>query len=69
MPLPRFIPALDVPDDASGSLTVVVGQDKVIVLDDHPDALAADLPACSSDFSTGPPAGPSTSTAMECPTW
>ena len=44
MPLPRFIPALEVPDDASGSVTVVVGQGKVIVLDDHPDDLAAGLP-------------------------
>jgi NAD+ diphosphatase len=44
MPLPRFVPALDVPADPSGSVTVVVGQGKVIVLDDHPDELAADAP-------------------------
>ena len=44
MPLPRFVPLLDLPDDWSGAVTVVVHQGNVIVLDDHPDDVASGAP-------------------------
>lgn len=44
MPHPRFVPVVDLPDDWSGALTVAVHQGNVVVLDDHPDDVAADAP-------------------------
>jgi NAD+ diphosphatase len=44
MPIPRFVPALDLPDDWSGALTIAVHQGTVVVLDDHPDDIAAGAP-------------------------
>ena len=44
MTQPRFVPVLDLPDDWSGAITVVVQQGQVVVLDDHPDDVAADVP-------------------------
>lgn len=44
MPLPRFVPVIELPDDWSGALTVAVHQGNVVVLDDHPDDVAADAP-------------------------
>ena len=44
MPPPRFVPALELPDDCVGALTIVVGAGGVVVLDDHPDDVAADAP-------------------------
>jgi NAD+ diphosphatase len=40
----RFVPTLDLPDDWSGALTVVVRQGHVVVLDEHPDDVAPDAP-------------------------
>ncbi len=40
MPTPRFVPSLEHPDDAEASVTVVVHHSGVMVLDDHPDAVA-----------------------------
>lgn len=40
----RFRPVVDLPDDWSGALTVVVHDGKVVVLDEHPDDLAPGLP-------------------------
>lgn len=44
MPLPRFVPVVDLPDDWSGALTVVVHQGNVVVVDDHPDDVADEAP-------------------------
>ena len=38
------MPSLDLPDDWSGAVTVVVHQASAIVLDDHPDDVAAGAP-------------------------
>lgn len=40
----RFRPVLDLPDDWSGALTVVVRDGNVVVLDEHPDDIAPGLP-------------------------
>lgn len=40
----RFRPVIELPDDWSGALTVVVRDGKVVVLDDHPDEIAPGLP-------------------------
>ena len=40
----RFVPVLDLPDDWSGSITVVVRDGQVVVLDEHPDDVAPDAP-------------------------
>lgn len=45
MPDPRFVPALEVPDDWSGAVTVVVREGQVAVVDEHPDDLAPGAPA------------------------
>jgi NAD+ diphosphatase len=37
---PRFVPVLDLPEDWSGAITVVVRDGQVLVLDDHPDDVA-----------------------------
>lgn len=37
---PRFVPVLELPDDWSGAITVVVRDGQVVVLDDHPDDVA-----------------------------
>lgn len=37
---PRFVPALELPDDWSGAITVVVQGGQVCVLDEHPDDVA-----------------------------
>lgn len=44
MPLTRFVPVVDLPDDWSGAVTVAVHQGNVVVLDDHPDDVAAQAP-------------------------
>jgi NAD+ diphosphatase len=44
MPAARFVPVLELTDDPVGSLTVVVRGNQVVVLDDHPDAVAPDAP-------------------------
>jgi NAD+ diphosphatase len=44
MPLPRFVPVIDLPDDWSGALTVAVHQGNVVLLEDHPDDVAEDAP-------------------------
>ncbi|MET0902771.1 MAG: NAD(+) diphosphatase [Acidimicrobiales bacterium] len=36
----RFVPGLELPDDWSGAVTVVVREGQVVVLDEHPDDLA-----------------------------
>ena len=41
---PRFVPVLDLPDDWSGAVTVVVRQGQVVVLDEHPDDVAPGAP-------------------------
>lgn len=41
---PRFQPVLDLPDDWSGALTIVVKEGKVVVLDEHPDDVAPGAP-------------------------
>lgn len=41
---PRFVPVVDLPDDWSGALTVVVRDGQVVVLDEHPDDVAPGLP-------------------------
>jgi len=41
---PRFVPVIELPDDWSGAVTVAVHQGNVVVLDDHPDDIAADAP-------------------------
>src|SRR4051794_26820126 len=38
---PRFVPTLDLPDDSSSSITVVVRGNEVVVLDVHPEDVAA----------------------------
>lgn len=38
----RFVPALDLPDDWSGAITIAVRGGDVAVLDDHPDDVAPD---------------------------
>ena len=45
MALPRFVPVIDLPDDWSGAVTVVVQDGKVIVLDEHPDDIAGGSPS------------------------
>ncbi|MBK5224384.1 MAG: NAD(+) diphosphatase [Acidimicrobiia bacterium] len=40
----RFLPVVDLPDDWSGALTVVVHDGKVVVLDEHPVEVAAGAP-------------------------
>lgn len=40
----RFVPVLDLPDDWSGAVTVVVQQGQVVVLDEHPDDVAPGAP-------------------------
>lgn len=37
---PRFVPVLELPDDWSGAITVVVRQGQVRLLDEHPDDVA-----------------------------
>ncbi|MDP1818570.1 MAG: NAD(+) diphosphatase [Acidimicrobiales bacterium] len=45
MPKPsRFFPMLDLPDDWSGAITVVVRQGQVVVLDEHPEDVAPTAP-------------------------
>ena len=44
MPLPRFVPVLELPDDCTVALTVAVHGGSVVVLDDHPDDVAAGAP-------------------------
>ena len=44
MTQPRFVPVLDLPDDWSGAITVVVQQGQVRVLDEHPDDVAPEAP-------------------------
>lgn len=39
-PNARFLPVLDLPEDWSGAITVVVGAGGVVVLDEHPDDVA-----------------------------
>jgi NAD+ diphosphatase len=36
----RFVPALELPDDWSGAITVVVREGQVVVLDEHPEDVA-----------------------------
>ena len=40
----RFVPVLELPDDWSGAVTVVVRDGEVVVVDDHPDDVAAGAP-------------------------
>ncbi|MGQ0434412.1 MAG: NAD(+) diphosphatase [Microthrixaceae bacterium] len=40
----RFVPVLDLPDDWSGAVTVVVQQGQVLVVDEHPDDVAPGAP-------------------------
>jgi len=40
----RFVPVLDLPDDWSGAITIVVRDGRVCVLDDHPDDVAPGAP-------------------------
>jgi NAD+ diphosphatase len=45
MPNPaRFVPVLELPDDWTGALTVMVRDGHVVVLDDHPDDVAPSAP-------------------------
>lgn len=39
-PPPRFVPTLELPDDWSGAVTVVVRDGQVVVLDEHPEDVA-----------------------------
>lgn len=41
----RFLPALDLPDDWSGAITVIVRDGQVAVLDEHPDDVAPGVAA------------------------
>jgi hypothetical protein len=54
MPLPRFEPAVELPPDWSGAVTVVVHQGNVVVVDDHPDDVAPDAPALLLGSASGP---------------
>ena len=40
MTAPRFVPALQLPDDWSGAITIAVRGGEVLVLDDHPEDVA-----------------------------
>lgn len=40
----RFLPVVDLPDDWSGALTVMVRDGKVVILDEHPDDVAPGMP-------------------------
>ena len=40
----RFVPLLDLPDDWSGAVTVVVRDGQVLVVDEHPEDLAPSAP-------------------------
>ena len=40
----RFVPVLELPDDWSGALTVVVRGNDVLLLDEHPDDVATGVP-------------------------
>jgi len=40
----RFVPVLELPDDWSGAVTVVVKQGNVLLVDDHPDDVAPGAP-------------------------
>ena len=40
----RFVPTLELPDDWSGAVTVVVRQGQVLLLDEHPDDVAPGAP-------------------------
>jgi NAD+ diphosphatase len=40
----RFVPTLELPDDWSGAVTVIVRQGQVILLDEHPDDVAPGAP-------------------------
>lgn len=40
----RFVPVIELPDDWSGALTVMVRHGEVVVLDEHPDDIAPGLP-------------------------
>jgi NAD+ diphosphatase len=42
--MPRFVPTLDLPDDWSGAVTVLVRQGQVVVLDEHPEDVAPEAP-------------------------
>jgi NAD+ diphosphatase len=44
MALPRFVPLIDPPDDCSESLTVAVLRGEVVLVEDHPDAVASAAP-------------------------
>jgi NAD+ diphosphatase len=41
----RFVPLLDLPDDWTGAITVVVKQGNVLLVDDHPDDVAPGAPS------------------------
>lgn len=41
----RFVPVLDLPDDWTGAITVVVKQGNVLLVDDHPDDVAPGAPS------------------------
>ena len=43
-PTTRFVPVLELPDDWSGAITVVVQGGAVLVLDEHPDDVVPDAP-------------------------
>jgi NAD+ diphosphatase len=38
---PRFLPVVDLPDDWAGALTIAVRNGEVVLLDEHPDDVAA----------------------------
>ena len=63
------MPALEVPDDWSGAVTVVVREGQVVVLDEHPDDLAPRAARHVLGTLDGAAAGRSTSMATEPPTW
>ena len=42
---PRFVPVLELPDDWSGAITVVVRDGQVVVVDEHPDDVAPGVAA------------------------
>lgn len=44
MPLPRFVPVVDLPDGSTDALTIVVHAGSVLVLDDHPESVAEAAP-------------------------
>ena len=44
MTVARFMPVLDLPEDWTGAITVVVRDGQVIVLDEHPDDVAPGAP-------------------------